>query len=117
MQARQSGVGQAARLGRSDVRRLRFAFCHKGPDQFHGSNTTTVGRSDGSDPLQPRVEGSSTSYRGGRLVLVQDSPAELWVAEANPRARRFYEKHGFISDGARFIDELEIAEIRMVRGC
>lgn len=49
-------------------------------------------------------------------VLSPDSPAELWAAEANPRARRFYEKHGFAADGARFVDALGIVEIRMVRG-
>jgi GNAT superfamily N-acetyltransferase len=48
-------------------------------------------------------------------VLSPESPAELWVAEANPRARRFYEKHGFAADGARFTDALDIVEIRMVR--
>ncbi|MFC8797602.1 GNAT family N-acetyltransferase [Promicromonospora sp. NPDC057138] len=49
-------------------------------------------------------------------VLPPQRPAELWVAEANPRARRFYEKHGFAADGARFVDGLDIVEIRMVRG-
>lgn len=49
-------------------------------------------------------------------ALPAQRSAELWVAEANPRARRFYEKHGFVVDGARFTDDLEIVEIRMVRG-
>ncbi|GAA4714377.1 Ribosomal protein S18 acetylase RimI [Promicromonospora umidemergens] len=48
-------------------------------------------------------------------VLPPTAPAELWVADANPRARRFYEKHGFLPDGARFIDDLNFALIRMVR--
>lgn len=48
-------------------------------------------------------------------VLAPDRPAELWVAEANPRARRFYEKHGFTPDGVRLTDGLGIVEIRMVR--
>ncbi|MFD6445915.1 GNAT family N-acetyltransferase [Promicromonospora sp. NPDC060204] len=48
-------------------------------------------------------------------VLAPDRPAELWVAESNPRARRFYEKHGFTPDGVRLTDGLGIVEIRMVR--
>jgi GNAT superfamily N-acetyltransferase len=48
-------------------------------------------------------------------VLPPARPAELWVADANPRARRFYEKHGFTQDGARFTDDLNFALIRMVR--
>jgi ribosomal protein S18 acetylase RimI-like enzyme len=48
-------------------------------------------------------------------VVSPESSAELGVAEANPRARRFYEKHGFTAEGARFIDALDIVEIRMVR--
>lgn len=53
----------------------------------------------------------------GTLLLeavLPTRPAELWVVEANPRARRFYEKHGFVPDGARFVDDLDIVEIRMV---
>ena len=48
-------------------------------------------------------------------VLPSTVPAELWVADANPRARRFYEKHGFTTDGARFTDDLNFVLIRMVR--
>lgn len=49
-------------------------------------------------------------------VLPAGVPAQLWVAEENPRARRFYERNGFTPDGARFVDEtLEIAEVRLVR--
>lgn len=50
-------------------------------------------------------------------ALLGDEPASLWVAEDNPRARRFYEKLGFAPDGARHIDELwpDLPDIRMVR--
>lgn len=49
-------------------------------------------------------------------VLPAGTPAQLWVAEENPRARRFYARHGFAPDGARFRDEtLDLAEVRMVR--
>ncbi|MCC2313648.1 GNAT family N-acetyltransferase [Cellulomonas xiejunii] len=49
-------------------------------------------------------------------VLAPGTPAQLWVAESNPRARRFYERNGFLPDGARFVDErLDLAEVRHVR--
>lgn len=49
-------------------------------------------------------------------VLPADIPAQLWVAEDNPRARRFYGRNGFAPDGARFHDEtLDLAEVRLVR--
>jgi GNAT superfamily N-acetyltransferase len=43
--------------------------------------------------------------------------AQLWVAEANPRARRFYERNGFVMEGARVVDAstADLAEVRMVR--
>ena len=49
-------------------------------------------------------------------VLPVGTPAQLWVAEDNPRARRFYERNGFTPDGARFHDEtLDLTEVRLVR--
>ncbi|GEN79550.1 GNAT family N-acetyltransferase [Actinotalea fermentans] len=49
-------------------------------------------------------------------VVAPGAPAQLWVAEQNPRARRFYERNGFRPDGARFVDErLNLAEVRLVR--
>lgn len=49
-------------------------------------------------------------------ALPAGAPAQLWVAEGNPRARRLYERNGFLSDGARFRDEaLDLAEVRLVR--
>lgn len=49
-------------------------------------------------------------------VVSPGTPAQLWVAEENPRARRFYERNGFIADGARHLDEsLGLAEVRLVR--
>lgn len=50
------------------------------------------------------------------VELPLDTPAQLWVAEHNPRARRFYERNGFLPDGARYVDEgLGLAEVRHVR--
>ncbi|MGF0117503.1 N-acetyltransferase family protein [Promicromonospora sp. Marseille-Q5078] len=49
-------------------------------------------------------------------VVPSGVPAQLWVAEQNPRARRFYERNGFVPDGARFVDgRLNLAEVRHVR--
>ena len=46
-----------------------------------------------------------------------EQTAQLWVAKANGRARRFYEKNGFTSDGIEQVDpDLDgLVEIRMVR--
>ena len=33
-------------------------------------------------------------------VLPAGAPAQLWVAQGNPPAVRFYERHGFVADGA-----------------
>ncbi len=51
-------------------------------------------------------------------VLPGQAPAELWVFEANGRARRFYARHGFQPDGARHVFGPELghqAEIRLLR--
>jgi GNAT superfamily N-acetyltransferase len=49
-------------------------------------------------------------------VLPPGTSAQLWVAERNPRARRFYERNGFTPDGALFTDDsLGLDEIRLVR--
>lgn len=49
-------------------------------------------------------------------VLPPEVPAQLWVADQNPRARRFYERNGFLPDGARYVDEsLGLTEVRHVR--
>lgn len=49
-------------------------------------------------------------------VLPPATPAQLWVAADNPRARRFYERNGFTPDGALFTDDsLGLDEIRLVR--
>lgn len=43
-------------------------------------------------------------------------PAELWVAQDNARARRFYEKNGFVHEGDGKVDaDLDgLIEARMV---
>jgi hypothetical protein len=39
----------------------------------------------------------------------------LWVAEANPRARRFYEREGWTADGGVKIEEFGGRPLREVR--
>ena len=56
----------------------------------------------------------------GQLLLeaaVGDAPAELWVAEDNPRAIAFYRRNGFELDGTQKNEpEWEnLSEVRMVR--
>lgn len=50
-------------------------------------------------------------------AAVGDLPAQLWVASGNDRARAFYERHGFRTDGVECIDpDIEgLVEIRMAR--
>lgn len=49
-------------------------------------------------------------------VVAPGAPAQLWVAEDNPRARRFYARQGFRPDGAHHVDAgLGLAEVRLVR--
>jgi GNAT superfamily N-acetyltransferase len=50
-------------------------------------------------------------------VLPAGSPAQLWVARDNPRARSFYARNGFDPDGATFADAhfADLPEVRLVR--
>lgn len=50
-------------------------------------------------------------------VVPPGTGAQLWVAEDNPRARRFYERNGFVMEGARVVDTTtaDLAEVRMIR--
>lgn len=60
--------------------------------------------------------GTGIGQRLLEAVVAPGTPAQLWVAEHNPRARRFYERNGFLPDGARHVDErLGIVEVRHVR--
>ena len=57
---------------------------------------------------------------GQRLLdacLGPDQPCQLWVFEANARARAFYQRNGFRADGATFTDDRfpTLLEVRMVR--
>lgn len=49
-------------------------------------------------------------------VVLGGAPAQLWVLDSNDKARAFYERHGFESDGVSTEDpDLRITEIRMRR--
>ena len=51
------------------------------------------------------------------LEQMGEQPVHLWAFKENCRARRFYEKHGFIWDGAERVSEFDGAlEVRYVRG-
>lgn len=47
-------------------------------------------------------------------AVLNERPAQLWVADPNPRAQAFYLKHGFDFDGTAQMDD-GIRELRMVR--
>jgi GNAT superfamily N-acetyltransferase len=53
---------------------------------------------------------------GARWLRERWPEAVLWVADENPRARRFYELYGWATDGASKSDEVEpgatVAEVR-----
>lgn len=50
-------------------------------------------------------------------AVLGDRPAQLWVAQGNPRAIRFYERNGFRRDGVQYVDPdlSDLVEVRMVR--
>jgi GNAT superfamily N-acetyltransferase len=47
-------------------------------------------------------------------VIEPATTVGLWVADPNPRAQKFYRKHGFLPDGTEKGED-ELCEIRMVR--
>ncbi|UZX05557.1 GNAT family N-acetyltransferase [Arthrobacter sp. CDRTa11] len=47
-------------------------------------------------------------------VLDSTAPAALWVADPNPRAQAFYQKNGFVADGAVKTED-DVRSFRMVR--
>ena len=47
-------------------------------------------------------------------VIEPKTTAGLWVSDPNPRAQKFYRKHGFLPDGTNKVED-GVSEIRMVR--
>jgi GNAT superfamily N-acetyltransferase len=89
-----------------------------------GVASTDIAR--GQEPREP-VQLMSLYLRSGyqgtgladRLLTaaIGSAPASLWVFADNPRARRFYGRHGFVPDGAEMIDpDTGLLEVRMRRG-
>lgn len=63
-----------------------------------------------------RFHGSGMGQALLDAVLPDGAEAQLWVADPNPRARRFYERNGFSPDGVTSVDdELRLTEVRLVR--
>ena len=63
-------------------------------------------------------QGTGVAQQLLEAVLPPGTPAQLWVFERNPRARRFYERNGFQLDGTRHVFGPELGhqpEIRLVR--
>lgn len=103
--------------------RLRIA---RDADAGHPFGFVMIGTSRERDAPRPEELQSlyvvSDMYGSGAaqaLVaeLLGERPAYLWVADPNPRARRFYEKIGFRADGTSKTDPSleDLREIRMVR--
>jgi len=65
--------------------------------------------------VAPEHQGTGAGTALLRACLPPGLPAQLWVAHPNPRAQGFYSKHGFTAEGALFVDDHGITEIRMVR--
>ncbi|MCF4122020.1 GNAT family N-acetyltransferase [Antribacter sp. KLBMP9083] len=65
--------------------------------------------------LHPDHHGSGVASALLDTCLPGACPADLWTAHPNPRAQAFYSKHGFARDGAVFIDDHGITEVRMIR--
>ena len=65
--------------------------------------------------VAPEHQGSGIAQRLMDEVL-RPGPAYLWVAGANARAIRFFERNGFVLDGTQTVGQHEgMVEARMVR--
>jgi len=66
--------------------------------------------------------GAGTALMAAGIEALRDAgycEAILWVLEDNPRARRFYEREGWVLDGLRKEDEflgVPVTEVRYRRG-
>lgn len=107
-------AGEQVRVARREGRIVGFVA--RGPATEHQGHPP-----EGDEQLYALYVLSSCHGHGvGQALLDQalgERPAQLWVAKDNARARRFYEKNGFIADGTEQVDpDLDgLVEIRMVR--
>lgn len=68
--------------------------------------------------LEPSEWGRGVARELMRNVLAavpDDSPVTLWVLDANERARHFYRRHGFATDGVERLEEIGGQYFREVR--
>lgn len=65
----------------------------------------------------PEAHGTGLGHALLEAALPDDEPAYLWVMRRNPRAVRFYAKHGFVPDGytKRTLGWGDMDLLRMVR--
>ena len=52
--------------------------------------------------LDPSAQGTGLADTLMRLALPDDMSAYLWIVGGNERARRFYERYGFVGDGITY---------------
>jgi ribosomal protein S18 acetylase RimI-like enzyme len=106
-------------------------------DPRYSSNRIAVAERDGSligvamagPVIEPDVQWAAQLYvlytsaavhglgAGAALldaVIEPKTTAGLWVTDPNPRAQKFYRKHGFLPDGTKKVED-GVGEIRMVR--
>lgn len=106
--------GTAVTVAESGEQIIGFAMAHTG--RRIGDHAPVRDRELYSLYVLAAHHGGGAGQALLEAVLPAGTPAQLWVAEQNPRARRFYERNGFTPDGARFRDErLDLAEVRLVR--
>lgn len=67
--------------------------------------------------LEPRWWGRGVARELVRTVLAAAPgvPVTLWVLAANDRARHFYRRHGFVTDGAERLDRIGDTDHPVVR--
>lgn len=63
----------------------------------------------------PSAWGTPLGYELARAALGAEQDVVLWVFDENPRARRFYERLGFRTDGTVKTETIGGAELREVR--
>jgi GNAT superfamily N-acetyltransferase len=81
----------------------------RSPDQVELRDLYVAPTAWGTGVASALMESAIESVRGGA------HEALLWVGEANVRARRFYEREGWIADGSSRASQLGPPELRYLR--
>lgn len=111
---------------RAEMDRGIYFWAVVAPDgRFVGvSNASPTRDEDSPTPLELTMiyllDEAKGSGIADRLLetTIGDAPASLWVLADNPRARAFYTRHGFATDGMERVVEPswgDVREVRMVR--